>query len=128
MNLCINAAHAMTIMKKEGQRWGGPLTVLIERKYADLDFFQIHPEAEEGYYWKVSVQDDGVGMDNETVTKIFELFFTTKVKSKGTGLGLSMVYNIVKQHRGFMDVTSDPGKGSTFMVYLPQYREVFGPK
>ncbi|MCK5055454.1 MAG: AAA family ATPase [Candidatus Aminicenantes bacterium] len=128
LNLCVNAAHAMTIMKKKGQRWGGTLAVLIEKKYVGPDSYQAHQEAEEGYYWKVSVQDDGVGMDSETVAKIFEPFFTTKVKGQGTGLGLSMVYNIVKQHRGFMDVVSDPGKGSTFTVYLPQYREMLGPK
>lgn len=128
LNLCVNAAHAMTIMKKEGQRWGGTLTVFIERIYSDFDFFQAHPEVEEGYYWKLSVNDEGVGMDADTVAKIFEPFYTTKAKSSGTGLGLSMVYNIVKQHNGTMDVQSEPGKGSSFIVYLPEFRDVLGPE
>jgi PAS domain S-box-containing protein len=128
LNLCVNASHAMTIMKKEGKRWGGALSVFIEKIYPDLDFFQGHPKAEEGYYWKFSVNDEGVGMDEETVAKIFEPFFTTKSKSSGTGLGLAMVYNIVMQHKGMMEVKSEPGKGTSFIVYLPEYRDVLGPQ
>lgn len=126
LNLAVNAAHAMTIMRKEGQRWGGTLTVSIDKIYTDLDFSEAHPNAEDGYYWKITISDEGVGIDAETLSKIFEPFFTTKLKGKGTGLGLSMVYNIVKQHKGFMDVQAEPGKGSTFTIYLPEYREVLG--
>lgn len=128
LNLCVNASHAMTIMRKEGQRWGGTLTVFIEKFYANPDFCEIHQGAEEGYYWKFSVRDEGVGMDSETVSRIFEPFFTTKIKSSGTGLGLSMVYNIIKQHKGLIDVVSKPEKGSSFDVYLPEYRELLEPK
>ncbi|MDD5452407.1 MAG: ATP-binding protein [Desulfovibrionales bacterium] len=72
-----------------------------------------------GNYVLVSIADNGQGMDKETVAKIFDPFFTTKEKGKGTGLGLSMVYNIIKKHRGAIEVTSEIGKGATFNIYLP---------
>jgi len=128
LNLCVNASHAMTIMRGADQRWGGILTVSLEKIYADQVFCENHQGAEKGYYWKLSVQDEGVGMDSETVSKIFEPFFTTKMKTSGTGLGLSMAYSILKQHKGLMDVVSEPGKGSTFAVYLLEFKEMLAPK
>ncbi|MEW6500083.1 MAG: PAS domain-containing hybrid sensor histidine kinase/response regulator [Thermodesulfobacteriota bacterium] len=119
LNLCINAAHAMTIMRGDSS-WGGVLTVAVEPVVADEAFRYKHPEATETPYWKISVNDTGVGMDTRTVAKIFDPFFTTKEQGKGTGLGLAMVYNIVRQQQGFIDVYSEPGLGSTFNVYLPQ--------
>lgn len=127
LNLCVNASHAMTIMRKEGERWGGTLAISLDKMYADLDFCELHPGAVEGYYWKLCVQDEGIGMDADTVSRIFEPFFTTKMTGSGTGLGLSMVYNIVKQHKGVMEVLSEPGKGSSFIVYLAEYREMLAP-
>lgn len=118
LNLCVNAYHAMTIMKKEGDRWGGRLTVSLERIYADSSFCRNHQEAEEGYYWKLGVKDEGVGISEKTICRIFTPFFTTK--NNGTGLGLAMVYNIIKQHKGFIEVYSEKNKGSAFNVYLPE--------
>ena len=118
LNLCINAVHAMTIMR-EGTPWGGTLTAGVESIVADEVFCKYHPEAREIPYWRLSISDTGIGMDTRTVSKIFDPFFSTKEKGKGTGLGLTMVYNIVKQLDGFIDVYSEPGHGSTFNVFIP---------
>jgi CheY-like chemotaxis protein len=106
-------------MRNENEEWGGTLAVTIERVSADKYFCRLHPEAEERDYWLLAVKDSGVGMDEKTITKIFNPFFTTKETEQGTGLGLSMVYSTVKQHNGFIDVYSDKGVGSTFNTYLP---------
>ncbi|MCP4135391.1 MAG: response regulator [bacterium] len=119
LNLCINAGHAMTIMKKEGQQHGGTLTINFEEVTSDAYFTQAHPEAEEGNYWRISISDTGIGMDKKTAAKIYEPFFTTKGKGLGTGLGLSVVYNIIKQHKGFIDLYSEIGQGTTFNIYFP---------
>ena len=119
LNLLVNAAHAMTTMRAAGDKQGGELTVAIDRFVADQAFCQTHVEAQPLPYWVVSIQDTGVGMEPRVMAKIFDPFFTTKGKGKGTGLGLAMVYNIVQQHGGFLDVYSESGKGSTFRVYLP---------
>jgi len=119
LNLLVNAAHAMTTMRAAGEKQGGELTVAIDRLVADHAFCQTHVEAQPIPYWVVSIQDTGVGMEPRVMAKIFDPFFTTKGKGKGTGLGLAMVYNIVQQHGGFLDVYSESGKGSTFRVYLP---------
>lgn len=118
LNLCINAVHAMTIMRK-APPWGGILGVSIKKISPDPEFRKKHPEATGGPYWLISVSDTGVGMDTKTAAKIFDPFFTTKEHGKGTGLGLAMVYSIVRQQQGFIDVYSEPGLGSTFNVYLP---------
>ena len=67
----------------------------------------------------MSVADTGIGMNEKTQEQIFDPFFTTKEKGKGTGLGLSVVYGVMKEHHGFVNVESDPGKGSTFNLYFP---------
>lgn len=119
LNICVNAYHSMTIMCPENKIQGGTMDLSITRIDADAHFCSIHHEAEKKAYWKLDITDTGVGMDDETISKIFEPFFTTKDKGKGTGLGLSMVYNIVKQHKGFVKLYSEINLGTTFSLYLP---------
>lgn len=123
LNLLINASHALTIMKKEGEKQGGIIELCVEKMYVGPRMCAYIPDAIEGYYWLISVADTGVGMDHETLLKMFDPFFTTKEKNLGTGLGLSMVYNVVRQHKGFIDVYSDPGCGAVFFIFLPVYEK-----
>jgi CheY-like chemotaxis protein/two-component sensor histidine kinase len=111
MNLVTNARDAM--------QDGGILTIRMERFDIGEDFVRRHGYGEPGRYALISVSDTGAGMDDKTREKIFEPFFTSKAAGKGTGLGLSIVYGIVKQHNGYIDVQSEPGKGTTFNIYLP---------
>ncbi len=111
MNLVVNSKHAIP----EGGR------VFIETVYIELDEknaknFQ---GATPGEYVKLIVADNGVGMDTETMQKMFDPFFTTRAKGKGTGLGLSTVFGIIQQHDGFLHVSSTPDYGSIFEVYFP---------
>ncbi len=118
LNLCINASHAMTIMRRDGEEQGGSLGLSLEKIYVGPNMCEFIPDAVPGFYWILSVSDTGIGMTKETIAKIFDPFFSTKEK-RGTGLGLSMVYNIVKEYKGFIDVFSELGNGSVFFVFLP---------
>jgi len=111
MNLCLNARDAMP--------QGGRLTVETQNTEVSEDFCRTYPYARPGKYALLSVCDTGVGMESSTLDHLFEPFYTTKEVGRGTGLGLATVYGIVKQHEGFLNVFSEPGKGSAFHVYLP---------
>lgn len=120
LNLCVNSSHAMTIMRAPGEKHGGTLTVSVRHIRADGYFCSVHPEAKPGWYWMISHNDTGVGMDEDIMRTIFDPFFTTKERSQGTGLGLAMAYSIVHHHNGFIDVYSEKGVGSSFNVYFPE--------
>jgi PAS domain S-box-containing protein len=119
LNLCINASHSMTMMRGEDEKDGGKLNIAVKKVSVDKFFRRTHTEAEESEYWDISVSDTGVGMDQKTLVKIFDPFFTTKKAGTGSGLGLAMVYNIIKQHKGLIEVYSHEGVGTTFHVFLP---------
>jgi PAS domain S-box-containing protein len=119
LNTCINASHAMTIMRSSGEAWGGTLKISVKPISLDKPVENGFSEAIPGEYWCLCVEDTGVGMDEETMKKIFEPFFTTKETGKGSGLGLAMVYSIVKRFSGQINVYSEPGKGSAFHIYFP---------
>lgn len=120
LNIMVNGAHAMTIMRAEGEKSGGILSVKLGQMYSDENFCINHSEAVVGrHYYILRVDDSGVGMDSETQQKIFEPFYTTKGRESGTGLGLSVVYNIIKQHEGFIELYSKPGIGTSFNIFLP---------
>ena len=120
MNLATNARDAMPD--------GGVITIALEHVNLDDEFVRAHGYGESGNYALLSFADTGMGIDEETRKKIFEPFFTTKEVGKGTGLALAMVYGIVKQHEGFINVYSEPGTGTTFRIYLPLIDLVAEPR
>ncbi len=113
-NLCVNARDAI--------REVGRITIEMRNVSFDEPFCELHLGFQAGDHVLLSVSDDGVGMDRQTLEHLFEPFFTTKPLGEGTGLGLATVYGIVKQNRGFIDVYSEPGQGSIFKIYLPRHR------
>jgi len=115
MNLCTNAYHAM-------MNNGGVLTVQLDKQSVVSGQVKGLTKIQKGTYVKLTIEDTGHGMDKRTIERIFEPFFTKK--EVGSGLGLSVVHGIVSNYNGTIVVESEPGKGSTFMIYLPQHSEL----
>ena len=119
VNLANNARDAMAVR--------GKFTITTGAVQLDQAFIDRHGYGEAGRYAVLAAADTGCGMDKAVLDKVFVPFFTTKEQGKGTGLGLAIVYGIVKQHKGFVDVDSEPGQGSTFTIYLPLVPDAVEP-
>jgi two-component system cell cycle sensor histidine kinase/response regulator CckA len=115
MNLVINARDAMP--------QGGIIRITTENVNLQSGIEKVMAESSPGDFIRLTLKDTGEGIEPAVLDRIFEPFFTTKGKSKGTGLGLSVVYGIIKHHKGWIDVHSEPGKGSVFNIYLPAIPE-----
>ncbi len=115
LNICVNARDALPK--------GGKLTISTD-VVAHETLVPKFPEAVAEKYVAIRLEDNGMGMDEETRRRIFEPFFTTKEVGKGTGLGLSVVYGIMQSHRGFVDVISDLDEGTTFTIYFPVFEGI----
>ncbi len=111
MNLGSNAGDAMGLK-------GGIFTVTLEGVTLDEALSALHPGMEPGPYAKISIRDTGPGMDADTIERIFDPFFTTKPVGEGTGMGLSVAHGVIAAHGGTITVTSEPGRGTTFEIYL----------
>ncbi len=111
MNLFINAWQAMPT--------GGKIIIKSENIVVDESDISESGFEKPGNYIKIMVSDTGIGMGEDLVTRIFDPFFTTKQRAQGTGLGLATAYGIIKSHKGIIKVQSQPGKGSSFMIFLP---------
>jgi len=111
INVCVNARDAIDGF--------GRIVIETANTTFDQTYCNLHPGFLPGDYVQMTISDDGAGMDDKTLKNIFEPFFSTKALGKGTGLGLATVYGIVKQNKGFINVYSEPGKGTTFRIYFP---------
>ncbi|SHO48164.1 PAS domain S-box protein [Desulfopila aestuarii] len=118
-NLCVNARDAISGI--------GKITIQTRNCSFTESDKKAHPEAQQGDFVQLSVSDDGHGISKENLDQIFDPFFTTKDFGQGTGLGLSTVYGAVKQNRGFIEVTSEVGHGTTFHIYLPRKLTIVEP-
>ena len=119
-NLCVNARDAIGGV--------GKITLWTRNEKLDGAACAAKPGVAPGDYVLLGVRDDGCGMDGEVKSHLFEPFYTTKETGKGTGLGLATVYGVVKQNLGFIEVSSEPSKGSTFEIYLPRYQGPASPE
>ena len=111
MNLAVNARDAMPE--------GGQLDIETRNVLVDQEMSREHAGLESGSFVLLTVSDNGTGMDEETLSRIFDPFFSTKEEGKGTGLGLAIVYGIVRKHKGFIYCSSTPGQGTCFSIFLP---------
>ncbi|MEN8201567.1 MAG: ATP-binding protein [Bacteroidota bacterium] len=116
MNLCTNAYHAMS-------NTGGVLSVSLDKQSVSPRQIGGSVKIQKGIYVRLIIADTGHGMDKRTIERIFEPFFTKKEVGSGSGLGLSVVHGIVSNNNGAIEVESEPGKGSKFIIYLPQHSE-----
>lgn len=121
MNLAVNAKDAMKAA-------GGTLKVSANDVEIDENYAKIDSNAEPGYYMLVTVEDTGTGMSPETMERMWDPFFTTKAIGEGTGLGLSTTLSIVKANNGFVNASSEPGKGTVFSIYLPALKQIHKEK
>ena len=112
INLCINARDAMPL--------GGVVRILAEARTLEAGHPGLPEDARAGGFVRISVADTGSGMTADVKARLFEPFFTTKERGRGTGLGLPMVYGVVRGHGGFVEVESEPGKGTRFDLWFPQ--------
>jgi PAS domain S-box-containing protein len=116
MNLAVNAQDAMPS--------GGTLRISLSDLDLEESAAEVHAGIAPGPYVLLTVSDNGVGMERETLSRLFEPFYTTKRQGHGTGLGLSIVHGIIQQHDGAILVESEPGHGTTFKIYLPRLKEL----
>ncbi len=120
LNLCVNANHSMTIMREAGEAQGGKLTVSLQSISIGQELINKFPTAVEGdEYYVIQISDEGVGISEHLITKIFDPFYTTKDKASGTGLGLATSRGIIEKHDGFIDIYSVKDTGTTFSIYIP---------
>lgn len=123
VNLCVNAKDAILDKSEDEAVKTGRITIETGKAVIDKCYCFDNFDAKPGRYLILTVSDNGSGIENERLSMIFDPFFTTKEVHKGTGLGLASVYGIVKQNRGFINVYSELGEGTTFRIYLPEYCE-----
>ncbi|MGQ9667355.1 MAG: PAS domain-containing hybrid sensor histidine kinase/response regulator [Anaerolineae bacterium] len=124
VNLILNARDALLPILEQSNSAklaGQPLVISVMTDFVHVEQVPPHSllNAVPGDYVRITVHDTGIGMDKEVMERIFEPFFTTKGPGKGSGLGLAMVYGVIAQHKGWINVYSEPGKGSAFRIYLP---------
>ncbi len=121
INLIVNARDA--INEKESKTADKIINITTKTVFLDQTFSSEHAGSKTGYFLLLTIQDSGIGIDQSIIDRVFEPFFTTKSMHKGTGLGLSTVYGIVKQNKGYVNINSKPGKGTTVNIYWPVIQE-----